>query len=112
MFKKYLSVFLTIFFVFFSSHLFGLNPDDLIVPRASISDLKKIIKKVRNVLNDSKLKSSDRTQERREKVIKVIKESVNSNEMSKLTLGKYWYNLSDQEKKEFNRLFIKQFVET
>jgi ABC-type transporter MlaC component len=106
MIKKSITLFLTLFFICYSTYSLSINPDDLVSPRGAMSDLRRSIGDVMSVLDDSKLKSPERREERINEIIKTMEKGFDLNTIAKETLGSMnWVNLKRDEKDEFKRLF-------
>ncbi len=67
--------------------------------------LRKTINQVIGFLNDPKLKTPDKIVERRKIVQKLLEEKVDEQEISRRALGAHWRGRTDEEKREFSRLF-------
>lgn len=61
--------------------------------------------KVLSILQDARLKSADKKQERRDQLRQVISARFDFNEMAKRTLGPHWQRRSAEEQRQFVRLF-------
>ncbi len=73
---------------------------------SSVTDqLKTTIGKILEILKDPSLKGDESTDKRRELLRETINEKFSFAKMSQLSLGKHWKERSDEEKKEFTKLF-------
>lgn len=69
--------------------------------------LKPVINDLTAVLKDENLKGNDHLNERREKIMSLIKRGFDFREMSQRVLGKTWREIDDQEKDNFTVLMTK-----
>jgi phospholipid transport system substrate-binding protein len=67
--------------------------------------IKETTDKIIAVVGDPALQDPAREKERREKIRKAVDEMCDWDEMSRRALGRHWAQRSEQEKKEFIRLF-------
>jgi phospholipid transport system substrate-binding protein len=67
--------------------------------------MKSTIDEVLRIVQDKELKQPEKTQERRQRLEKVIGDRFDYSEMSKRSLGAPWNTLSDTDKQEFVVLF-------
>jgi phospholipid transport system substrate-binding protein len=67
--------------------------------------MKSTIDEVLKILQDKELKQPEKTQERRQRLEKVIGDRFDYPEMSRRSLGAPWNTLSDKDKQEFVVLF-------
>jgi phospholipid transport system substrate-binding protein len=67
--------------------------------------MKSTIDEVLKIVQDKELKQPEKTQERRQRLEKVIGDRFDYPEMSKRSLGAPWNTLSDKDKQEFVVLF-------
>ncbi len=73
---------------------------------SSVTDqVKTTIDNILEILRDSALKGDDAADKRRELLRETINEKFSFAKMSQLSLGKHWKERSDEEKKEFTKLF-------
>ncbi len=73
---------------------------------AEIADkVKPTIDGVIAVLKDKSLKGAEKTNERREKIRNIIVKRFDFPEMAKRSLARYWRKRTDEERKEFVKLF-------
>jgi phospholipid transport system substrate-binding protein len=63
------------------------------------------IDEIIEIINDPSLKGPDKKEDRRDKIREKIQKRFNFEEMAKRALGKHWRKRSDEEKKEFVKLF-------
>jgi phospholipid transport system substrate-binding protein len=68
------------------------------------ADIKPVLDKLTDILNDEKLKGDDHLVERREKIMSQIKAGFDFREMSKRVLGRTWGQLSEEERDYFTQL--------
>ncbi len=61
--------------------------------------------KIISIVSDPALKDPAKAAQRRERIRKAVDELCDWEEMSRRSLGRYWAQRSEQEKKEFVRLF-------
>ena len=61
--------------------------------------------KVLSILQDTRLKSADKEQERRDQLRQVISARFDFNEMAKRALGQHWQRRSAEEQRQFVQLF-------
>jgi phospholipid transport system substrate-binding protein len=69
--------------------------------------LSPVINDLTAVLKDNSLKGKDHLNERREKIMSLIKRGFDFREMSQRVLGKTWREIDDQEKDNFTVLMTK-----
>jgi phospholipid transport system substrate-binding protein len=74
---------------------------------AATEALKGSINEVLRILSDPNMKKSDRVQERRKLLEKVVGDRFNYEEMAKRTLAAQWQKLNDKERAEFVNLFMR-----
>ena len=67
--------------------------------------VKETADKIISIVSDPVLKDPAKTAERRDRIRKAVDEMCDWDEMSRRSLGRYWAQRSEQEKKEFVRLF-------
>jgi len=67
--------------------------------------VKETSDKIIAIASDPALKDPARAAQRRERIRKAVDEMCDWEEMSRRSLGRYWAQRSEQEKKEFVRLF-------
>lgn len=68
--------------------------------------VKFTIDEIVGVLKDQSFKEFEKRSERRARILSIIKELFDFEEMAKLSLGRYWGKMTESEKKEFVPLFI------
>jgi len=74
---------------------------------AATEAIKGTINEVIRILSDQGLKKSERAQERRKVLEKVVGDRFNYEEMAKRTLAAHWQKLDEKERAEFVNLFMK-----
>jgi len=67
--------------------------------------LKGTIDKIIKVLNDPSLKTPDKKNERKDILLKLVKERFDEEEFSRKALGVHWRERTEEEKQEFVKLF-------
>jgi phospholipid transport system substrate-binding protein len=67
--------------------------------------IKQTTEKILSILADPSLKNPSNAEERRKLIRKAVDERFNWEEMAKRSLARYWAPRTDEEKKEFIRLF-------
>jgi phospholipid transport system substrate-binding protein len=67
--------------------------------------IRQTADKVLSILQDARLKSADKKQERRDQLRQAISARFNFDEMAKRTLGQHWQRRSADEQRQFVRLF-------
>jgi phospholipid transport system substrate-binding protein len=67
--------------------------------------VKMTIDEIIEIINDPSLKGPDKKEDRRDKIREKIQKRFNFEEMAQRALGKHWRKRSDEEKKEFVKLF-------
>lgn len=67
--------------------------------------VKETADKIISIVSDPALKDPAKAAQRRERIRKAVDELCDWEEMSRRSLGRYWAQRSEQEKKEFVRLF-------
>ena len=67
--------------------------------------VKETTDKIIAIVSDPALKDSAKEKERREQIRKAVDEMCDWQEMSRRSLGRHWAQRSEEEKKEFIRLF-------
>jgi phospholipid transport system substrate-binding protein len=67
--------------------------------------VKETTDKIIAIVSDPALKEPAKEKERREQIRRAVDEMCDWQEMSRRSLGRYWAQRSEQEKKEFIRLF-------
>jgi phospholipid transport system substrate-binding protein len=67
--------------------------------------IKETTDKIIAIVSDPALKDPAKEKERREKIRKAVDEMCDWDEMSRRSLGRHWAQRSEEEKKEFIRLF-------
>ena len=67
--------------------------------------LKGTLNKIINVLNDPALKAPDKKDERKDILMKLIKERFDEQEFARRALGSHWQERTEEEKKEFVETF-------
>ena len=99
------ATFFTICFVV----LFALT---VVLPSHAWADLGKVteslkgtLDKIINILNDPALKAPDKKDERKNILMRLIKERFDEREFSRRALGKHWLERSEEERKEFVNVF-------
>jgi phospholipid transport system substrate-binding protein len=71
------------------------------------TELKPVLSDLTAVLADESMKGTDHLEERRDKIMLLIKRGFDFREMSKRVLGKTWRQIDDQEKDNFTTLMTK-----
>ena len=71
------------------------------------ADLKPVLHDITTVLLDENLKGKEHLEERRDKIMSLIKRGFDFREMSKRVLGKKWRQIDDQERDRFTSLMTK-----
>ncbi len=74
--------------------------------------LKGTLEQIIKVLNDPSLKSPEKVGTRRDLLLKLIKGRFQEEEFSKRVLGSYWKERTEEEKKEFIKIFIELLART
>ena len=77
------------------------------VEQSPTADLKPVLDDITTVLLDENLKGNENLEERRDKIMSLIKRGFDFREMSKRVLGKKWRKIDDQEKDRFTSLMTK-----
>ncbi len=73
---------------------------------SSVTDqVKNTIDEILEILRDPSLKGDESVDKRRELLRETINKKFSFAKMSQLSLGKHWKKRSDEEKKEFTKLF-------
>jgi phospholipid transport system substrate-binding protein len=67
--------------------------------------VKETADRIISIVSDPSLKDPAKAAQRRERIRKAVDELCDWEEMSRRSLGRYWAQRSEQEKKEFVRLF-------
>ena len=80
----------------------GLDPVWAGVPTEKV---KETTDKILAIVSDPALKDSAKEAQRRERIRKTVDELCDWEEMSRRSMGRHWAQRSEQEKKEFVRLF-------
>ncbi len=70
-------------------------------------DLKPVLHDLTTVLLDENLKGKEHIEERRDKIMSLIKRGFDFREMSKRVLGKKWRQIDEQERDRFTALMTK-----
>jgi phospholipid transport system substrate-binding protein len=83
---------------------FGIVWADEVTPT---TELKPVLSDLTAVLADESMKGTDHLEERRDKIMLLIKRGFDFREMSKRVLGKTWRQIDDQEKDNFTTLMTK-----
>jgi phospholipid transport system substrate-binding protein len=83
---------------------FGIVWADEVTPT---TELKPVLSDLTAVLSDESMKGTDHLEERRDKIMLLIKRGFDFREMSKRVLGKTWRQIDDQEKDNFTTLMTK-----
>ncbi len=92
-----LSLAIAVFCLFISTHQ---------AMASSVTDqVKTTIDKILEILRDPSLKGDESVDKRRELLRVTINEKFSFAKMSQLSLGKHWKERSDDEKKQFTKLF-------
>jgi len=69
------------------------------------AEMRNSIDAVLDILKNPDLQSEAKTKERRDEIMKVVRNRFDFEEMSRLALGRYWRERTGAEKKEFVDLF-------
>jgi len=93
-----------LFFIVLCSFSIGTIWAEEVSPTA---DLKPVLHDITTVLLDESLKGKEHLEERRDKIMSLIKRGFDFREMSKRVLGKKWRQIDDQEKDRFTSLMTK-----
>lgn len=93
-----------LFFIVLCSFSIGTVWSEEVSPTA---DLKPVLLDITTVLLDENLKGKEHLEERREKIMSLIKRGFDFREMSKRVLGKKWRQIDDQERDRFTSLMTK-----
>lgn len=67
--------------------------------------IRSMVERARTVLEDPAYQGNDRRQQRLEKVKEVVFPQFDSQEIAKRTLGPYWKDRTEEQRKEFIQLF-------
>ncbi len=95
---------LLIFLICFCSLSVGIARADDPGPTAT---LKPVLHELTGVLEDQSLKGKAHLEERRAKIMSIIKSEFDFREMSKRVLGKTWRMIDDKERDHFTKLMTK-----
>jgi phospholipid transport system substrate-binding protein len=68
--------------------------------------IRSTVEQARAVLDDPAYQGNDHCQQRLEKVKAVVLPQFDSQEIARRTLGPYWKDITDEQRKEFIQLFI------
>ncbi len=71
------------------------------------AEMKGSINAVIDILNNPAFQGPGKGKERRDAIMRIVRERFDFREMSKLALGRYWTARTEAEKKEFSELFPK-----
>jgi phospholipid transport system substrate-binding protein len=72
---------------------------------AATDQLKTTLGQIIQVLNDSSLKANNRVNERKNILMKLVRERIDEEEFSRKVLGAYWQDRTEAEKQEFIETF-------
>jgi phospholipid transport system substrate-binding protein len=86
---------------------FVLMGNSLAAEKSPTDNLKPVLDGLTAVLMDETLKGDDHLEERREKIMSLIKSGFDFREMSKRVLGKTWREIDNQEREKFTILMTK-----
>ena len=98
-----------IFMIFSLTFLFCESATSAVEPGSATEAVKKTIDEMLVVLSDKELKKPERSKERLARLLEVIGQRFDYEEMGKRTLAKHWKQLNEAQRKEFVRLF-RQFL--
>jgi phospholipid transport system substrate-binding protein len=74
--------------------------------------VKSTISELLSILGNEALKQSDKFEERRQQIARVIRQRVNYEQMAQRSLGAVWTTLSDTERQDFVRLYVQLLRDT
>jgi phospholipid transport system substrate-binding protein len=74
--------------------------------------VKSTISELLSILGNEALKQSDKFEERRQQIARVIRQRVNYEQMAQRSLGTVWTTLSDTERQDFVRLYVQLLRDT
>src|SRR4051812_39599492 len=85
---------------------------DLPVERGATEAVKDTVGALIQVLDDERLKSPDKGEERRHEIERIITRRVDYEEMAKRALGAPWSEINEKDRREFVGLFLQLLRDT
>ncbi|MDO8522753.1 MAG: ABC transporter substrate-binding protein [bacterium] len=98
-------------FVFFVVLFLWSRPSNGAEVPSPTAEIKETIQNLKNVVGDPALKAEARKQERRAKLKELIVERMDFPEMAKRSLGRYWRNITESQRRNYVDTFS-TFLET
>lgn len=82
-----------------------LNADEAVGLNSPADYMQCAVEEIMTILKDDQLKLSEKNQDRRKLILTVIRHHFDFKEMSKLTLGAHWKEITDDDKDHFVEIF-------